>query len=63
MGGWGKLRAQTRAEAKGENSDEQEWVVDPTNSTAPDFPCPLAGGLMGAGGIPLGTNPQLNWQQ
>ena len=28
--------------------------------STPDFPCPLAGGLMGAGGIPSGT---LNWQQ
>ena len=37
MGGCGKLRAQTRAEAKGaemKNSDEQEWAVGPTNSTA-----------------------------
>ena len=37
VGGRGKLRAQTRAEAKGaeiKNSDEQEWAVNPTNITA-----------------------------
>ena len=62
MGGQGKLRAQTRAEAKGAEmkiSDEQEWAVNPTNinCVAPDR------GLMGAGGIPSGTNPQQNGQQ
>ena len=37
VGGWGRLGAQARAEAKGvemKNLDEQEWAVNPTNITA-----------------------------
>lgn len=35
MGAWGKLRAQTHAEAKGaeiEHSDEQAWAVNPRSA-------------------------------
>ena len=45
VGRWDKLRAQTRAEAKGaeiKNSDEQEWAVNPTDITALP-PCLMAG--------------------
>ena len=44
VGGWGKLRAQTRAEAKGAEmkiSDEQKWVMDHTNITAEPLNSPV----------------------
>ena len=63
----GKLRAQTRAEAKGAEmkiSDEQKWAVNPTNITPEPLSSPVHWrALNRAGGMPSGTNPQLNWQQ
>ena len=54
VGGRGEHRAQTRAKAEGaemENSDEQEWAVNPTNLTAEPLYSPVwRRGLMGAGG-------------
>ena len=65
VGGWGKLRAQTRAEAKDAEmkiSDEQKWVVNPTNITPKPLSSPVHWrALNRAGGMPSGTNPQLNW--
>ena len=62
----GKLRAQTRAEAKGAEmkiSDEQKWAVNPTNITPEPLSSPVHWrALNRAGGMPSGTNPQLNWQ-
>ena len=40
----GKLRAQTRAEAKGaemKNSNEQEWAVSPANITVEPLKSPV----------------------
>ena len=62
MGGWGKLRAQTRAEAKGAEMkifNEQKWAVNPTNITAEPLNSPAHWRVACHRAL---NNPQLNWQ-
>ena len=57
------FRAQTRAEAEGAEMKLRTNTAHETAQPLISPVCRFIAGLMGAGGAPSSTNPQLRWQQ